>query len=62
MDLMLETLKEGLPAMGLGLDDEICRQLCGFGRAMVKQNEVMNLTGITEDVILILLFQLVSIL
>ena len=49
MDLMLETLKEGLPGMGLELSDEICRQLCGFGRAMVKQNEVMNLTGITED-------------
>ena len=49
MDLMLNTLKEGLPQLGLALSDEICRQLCDFGRAMVKQNEVMNLTGITED-------------
>ena len=49
MDLMLETLKEGLPQLGLELKDEICVQLCDFGRAMVKQNEVMNLTGITED-------------
>jgi len=49
MDLMLETLKEGLPRLGLSLSDEICVQLCDFGRAMVKQNEVMNLTGITED-------------
>ena len=49
MDVMLETLKEGLPRLGLDLSDEICRQLCDFGRAMVKQNEVMNLTGITED-------------
>lgn len=49
MDLMLETLKEGLPTLGLELSDEICGQLCSFGRAMVKQNEVMNLTGITED-------------
>ena len=49
MDLMLNTLKEGLPQLGLDLSDEICAQLCGFGRAMVKQNEVMNLTGITED-------------
>ena len=49
MDLMLKTLKEGLPQLGLDLSDEICQQLCGFGRAMVKQNEVMNLTGITED-------------
>lgn len=46
---MLKTLKEGLPQLGLDLSDEICQQLCDFGRAMVKQNEVMNLTGITED-------------
>ena len=49
MDLMLETLKEGLPSLGLSLSEEICTGLCDFGRAMVKQNEVMNLTGITED-------------
>ena len=49
MDLMLETLKEGLPALGLDLSEEICVQLCDCGRARVKQNEVMNLTGITED-------------
>ena len=49
MDMMLKTLKEGLPQLGLDLSDEICGQLCDFGRAMVKQNEVMNLTGITED-------------
>ena len=49
MDRMLETLKEGLPQLGLELSEEICVQLCDFGRAMVKQNEVMNLTGITED-------------
>ena len=46
---MLKTLKEGLPQLGLELNDEICQQLCDFGAAMVKQNEVMNLTGITED-------------
>ena len=46
---MLKTLKEGLPQLGLELSDEICVQLCDFGKAMVKQNEVMNLTGITED-------------
>ena len=49
MDMMLKTLKEGLPELGLSLSDEICQQLCDFGKAMVKQNEVMNLTGITED-------------
>ena len=46
---MLKTLKEGLPQLGLELSEEICVQLCDFGKAMVKQNEVMNLTGITED-------------
>ena len=49
MDMMLNTLKEGLPQLNLSLSDEICNRLCNFGRAMVKQNEVMNLTGITED-------------
>jgi 16S rRNA (guanine527-N7)-methyltransferase len=49
MDKMLSTLSAGLPDLGLVLSEEIQRQLCDFGRAMVKQNEVMNLTGITED-------------
>ena len=46
---MLKTLKEGLPQLGLDLSEDICIQLCDFVKAMVKQNEVMNLTGITED-------------
>ena len=46
---MLKTLKEGLPQLGLDRSEDICVQLCDFGKAMVKQNEVMNLTGITED-------------
>ena len=49
MDKMKETLIQGLPELGLTLPDEILNTLCGFGHAMVKQNEVMNLTGITED-------------
>ena len=49
MELMLKTLKEGLPALGLDLDQETCEKLCAFGAAVVKQNEVMNLTAITED-------------
>lgn len=49
MDKMLETLKDGLPELGLTLPEETCQKLCSFGRAMVKQNEVMNLTGITDD-------------
>ena len=49
MDLMKHTLAEGLPELGLSLEARIQDTLCDFGRAMVKQNEVMNLTGITED-------------
>ena len=49
MELMKKTLQEGLPALNLTLSDGICEKLCAFGAAMVKQNEVMNLTGITED-------------
>ena len=49
MDNMKQTLLEGLPELGLDLPENIADTLCGFGHAMVKQNEVMNLTGITED-------------
>ena len=49
MDKMLTTLSQGLPQLGLTLDENIQKTLCDFGHAMVKQNEVMNLTGITED-------------
>ena len=49
MDKMKETLAQGLPELGLTLEEKILDTLCGFGHAMVKQNEVMNLTGITED-------------
>lgn len=48
-DCMLETLSAGLSSVGLELSSEIQMRLCAFGHAMVKQNEVMNLTGITED-------------
>ena len=49
MDMMKKTLADSLVDLGLTLDDPIQDQLCAFGHAMVKQNEVMNLTGITED-------------
>ena len=45
---MRNTLKSGLPALGLSLTDEICERLCAFGEAVVEQNKVMNLTAITE--------------
>ena len=47
--MMKETLSAGLPLLGIDLNEEIKDTLCAFGRAMVKQNEVMNLTGITDD-------------
>ena len=48
MDVMKRTLLEGLPALGLELPEETVDKLCAFGTAVVKQNEVMNLTAITE--------------
>ena len=48
MDAMRQTLEAGLPELGLCLTDEQIETLCAFGRAVVKQNEVMNLTAITE--------------
>lgn len=46
---MEQTLKEGLTSLGLSLPEQRQQTLCAFARAMVKQNEVMNLTAITED-------------
>ena len=48
--MMKKNLSAGLPTLGLQLSDETQDTLCAFGKAMVKQNEVMNLTGITDDV------------
>ena len=48
MSRMQETLCEGLPRLGLELDEGRQRQLCAFGEAVIRQNEVMNLTAITE--------------
>ena len=48
MDEMRKTLDLGLPELGLELSQEIRDTLCAFGAAMVKQNEVMNLTAITD--------------
>ena len=46
--MMYQTLIGGLPMLELSLTEETCRSLCAFGEAVVKQNEVMNLTAITE--------------
>ena len=48
-DVMMDTLRAGLPELGLTLSSQAEDTLCAFARAMVRQNEVMNLTGITED-------------
>jgi len=48
MDKMLDALREGLPRLGLDLPEETQQTLCDFGHGVVKQNEVMNLTAITE--------------
>ena len=48
MELMKKTLCEGLPRLGLDLDEKTCDTLCAFGAAVVDQNKVMNLTAITE--------------
>lgn len=48
MSPMLEALKQGLPLLGLELEEETCQTLCDFGDAVIEQNKVMNLTAITE--------------
>lgn len=50
MDEMMQTLTAGLPALGLNLTERQKKTLCDFGCAVIKQNEVMNLTAITEPV------------
>ena len=48
MERMLKTLQENLPTLDLSLPEGAAETLCRFGEAVVKQNEVMNLTAITE--------------
>ena len=49
MEQMKKTLLCELPSLALTLPEARIDTLCAFGAAMVKQNEVMNLTGITES-------------
>lgn len=46
--MMKKTLLEGLPRLGLDLNEQTADTLCTFGAAVVEQNKVMNLTAITE--------------
>lgn len=48
MDRMLTILSQTLASLGISLDETTQKTLCAFGAAVVKQNEVMNLTAITE--------------
>ena len=45
---MKETLIAGLPALKLSLSEDRIDRLTAFGEAVIRQNEVMNLTAITE--------------
>lgn len=44
---MLTALKAGLPQLGLPLTENTQQTLCAFGRSVIAQNQVMNLTAIT---------------
>ena len=48
MGVMYDTLEAGLPELGLTLTEQQKKILCDFGEAVVRQNQVMNLTAITE--------------
>jgi len=48
MEKMKQTLLAGLPELGISLEEQTADTLCAFGTAVVRQNEVMNLTAITE--------------
>ena len=45
---MKDTLTAGARELGIPLSEETADKLCAFAEAVVKQNEVMNLTAITE--------------
>ena len=45
---MQAALSEGLPQLGLTLDQNTQNTLCAFGEGVIRQNEVMNLTAITD--------------
>lgn len=47
-ELMKNTLRAALADAAMPMPEETIDRLCAFGEAVVKQNEVMNLTAITE--------------
>jgi len=46
--MVKQILSEGLPALGLHLEDRQIGTLCAFSEAVLRQNQVMNLTAITD--------------
>lgn len=48
MNEMMDALAAGLPQLGLTLSQKQMDTLCAFGEAVIRQNEVMNLTAITD--------------
>lgn len=48
MDKMKQTLLEGARELDISLAEETADTLCAFAASMLRQNEVMNLTAITE--------------
>ena len=48
MSKMLTTLTQGLTQLGLSLPEKTAQKLCQFGEGVILQNEVMNLTAITD--------------
>lgn len=49
-EVMLTALRQELPQLGLTLSERTAEELCAFGAAVVRQNQVMNLTAITKPV------------
>ena len=45
---MKDTLLQGCAALNIPLTEETADTLCAFGEAVIRQNEVMNLTAIVE--------------
>ena len=48
MDVMKAALAAGIPGFQPELSEDTQNTLCAFGRAVIEQNQVMNLTAITE--------------
>ena len=46
--MMTEALATGLQELGLDLEAPVQQQLCRFAQAVLDQNQVMNLTAITD--------------